>query len=106
MTLPVSLFNLGLVLGTLPAAFVMRRFGRRNGYLLGAGRGELCPEVSGIPTGRTRALVLLADLSTTNRPDDGQLCGIFRSFAAAAKERVQSQIRSTGRAESGHSSRT
>lgn len=39
VTLPVSLFNLGLALGTLPAAFVMRRFGRRNGYLLGAGFG-------------------------------------------------------------------
>jgi MFS family permease len=38
-TLPVSLFNLGLALGTLPAAFVMRRFGRRNGYLFGASVG-------------------------------------------------------------------
>lgn len=36
VTLPVSLFNLGLALGTLPAAFVMRRHGRRSGYLLGA----------------------------------------------------------------------
>ncbi|MFS8110808.1 MFS transporter [Rhizobium jaguaris] len=35
ITLPVSLLNLGLALGTLPAAFVMRRFGRRSGYLLG-----------------------------------------------------------------------
>jgi MFS family permease len=35
ITLPVSLLNLGLALGTLPAAFVMRRFGRRNGYLFG-----------------------------------------------------------------------
>ena len=35
-TLPVSLFNLGLALGTLPATMIMRRFGRRNGYLLGA----------------------------------------------------------------------
>ena len=39
VTLPVSLFNLGLAVGTLPAAFVMRRFGRRNGYLGGAGFG-------------------------------------------------------------------
>lgn len=39
VTLPVSLFNLGLALGTLPAAFIMRSFGRRNGYLLGAGFG-------------------------------------------------------------------
>ncbi|MEJ5082570.1 MULTISPECIES: MFS transporter [unclassified Ochrobactrum] len=36
VTLPVSLFSLGLALGTLPAAFIMRSFGRRNGYLLGA----------------------------------------------------------------------
>src|SRR5690625_3705100 len=36
VTLPVSLFNLGLALGTLPAAYVMRAFGRRSGYLLGA----------------------------------------------------------------------
>ncbi|MEO1975108.1 MAG: MFS transporter [Paracoccaceae bacterium] len=35
-TLPVSVYNLGLALGTLPAAWIMRRYGRRNGYLLGA----------------------------------------------------------------------
>ncbi|WP_349963227.1 MFS transporter [Rhizobium sp. ZPR3] len=35
ITLPVSLLNLGLALGTLPAAYVMRRFGRRRGYLVG-----------------------------------------------------------------------
>jgi MFS family permease len=39
VTLPVSLFNLGLALGTLPAAMIMRRFGRRSGYLLGASIG-------------------------------------------------------------------
>jgi len=38
-TLPVSVYNLGLALGTLPAAAVMRRFGRRSGYLLGATLG-------------------------------------------------------------------
>jgi len=35
-TLPVSIFNLGLAIGTLPAAWVMRRHGRRLGYLFGA----------------------------------------------------------------------
>ena len=35
-TLPVSLYNLGLALGTVPAAMVMRRMGRRTGYLIGA----------------------------------------------------------------------
>lgn len=36
VTLPVSLYNLGLALGTVPAAMVMTRFGRRSAYLLGA----------------------------------------------------------------------
>lgn len=35
-TLPVSLFNLGMAIGILPAAFFMRRLGRRNAYFLGA----------------------------------------------------------------------
>jgi len=38
-TLPVSLYNLGLALGTLPAAAIMRRYGRRSGYVLGAAIG-------------------------------------------------------------------
>lgn len=40
-TLPVSVLNLGLALGTIPAAMLMRRFGRRTGYVLGAGIGVL-----------------------------------------------------------------
>lgn len=35
-TLPVSLYNLGLALSTLPAALLMRRLGRRAAYLMGA----------------------------------------------------------------------
>ncbi len=35
LTFPVSLFGLGLAIGTLPAAFIMRRWGRRNGYVFG-----------------------------------------------------------------------
>ncbi|WP_319518144.1 MFS transporter [uncultured Martelella sp.] len=35
-TMPVSLYNLGLAVGTLPAAWVMRRVGRRQGYIFGA----------------------------------------------------------------------
>jgi len=38
-TLPVSLLNLGLALGTIPAAILMRRAGRRIGYVVGAGIG-------------------------------------------------------------------
>lgn len=39
ITFPVSLFGLGLAIGTLPAAFIMRRYGRRNGYLVGIAFG-------------------------------------------------------------------
>jgi predicted MFS family arabinose efflux permease len=35
-TLPVSLYNLGLALSTIPAAMLMRRVGRRAAYVLGA----------------------------------------------------------------------
>ncbi|WP_230531929.1 MFS transporter [Microvirga roseola] len=38
-TLPVSLLNLGLALGTIPAAMLMRRAGRRIGYIVGAAIG-------------------------------------------------------------------
>lgn len=41
VTMPVSVFNLGLALGTLPAAFLMRQFGRRNAYIFGASLGIL-----------------------------------------------------------------
>jgi MFS family permease len=38
-TLPVSVFQLGLALGTIPAAYIMRRIGRRDSYLIGASIG-------------------------------------------------------------------
>lgn len=40
-TLPISLYHLGLALGTIPAAMIMRRIGRRGGYLIGAMLGVL-----------------------------------------------------------------
>ena len=40
-TLPVSLYQLGLALSTLPAAWLMHRAGRRTAYLLGAVLGVL-----------------------------------------------------------------
>lgn len=45
-TVPVSVFGLGLAAGTIPAALVMRRFGRRIGYLLGALFGVLAGGVA------------------------------------------------------------
>ncbi len=40
-TLPVSLFNLGVAVSTIPAALLMRRIGRRAAYMLGAVMGAL-----------------------------------------------------------------
>lgn len=40
-TLPVSLYNLGLALSTIPAAMLMRRLGRRPAYVFGAMLGIL-----------------------------------------------------------------
>ncbi|HEX8164334.1 MAG TPA: MFS transporter [Beijerinckiaceae bacterium] len=59
-TLPVSLLQLGLALGTLPAAYVMRRFGRRSGYILGAMVGVLGGTVAaaGIAAGSFLAFCL------------------------------------------------
>ncbi|UHL64938.1 MFS transporter [Paralcaligenes sp. KSB-10] len=34
-TVPVSIYSLGLAFGTIPAALVMKRLGRRTGYLIG-----------------------------------------------------------------------
>src|SRR3546814_19173999 len=39
VTLPVSLYNLGLALGTLPAAYLMPRLGRRTASPQGATLG-------------------------------------------------------------------
>ncbi len=40
-TVPVSLSHLGLALGTIPAAMLMRRAGRRTGYVIGGSIGVL-----------------------------------------------------------------
>jgi MFS family permease len=45
-TLPVSLLQLGLATGTIPAALLMRRLGRRTGYILGAFIGVLAGAVA------------------------------------------------------------
>lgn len=46
VTLPVSIFNLGLAIGTLPAAWIMKRYGRRAGYMLGGMLGVVSGLVS------------------------------------------------------------
>lgn len=50
-TVPVSLLQLGLAGGTIPAALVMRRFGRRNGYLIGATIGMISGAIAAAGAG-------------------------------------------------------
>jgi MFS family permease len=50
-TLPVSVMNLGLALGTIPAAMMMRRFGRRTGYLVGTSLGVCAGSIAAMGIG-------------------------------------------------------
>ncbi|HMO31277.1 MFS transporter [Enterovirga sp.] len=45
-TVPVSLSHLGIALGTIPAAYLMSRLGRRGGYLIGGSIGVLAGSVA------------------------------------------------------------
>jgi MFS family permease len=51
-TLPVSLLNLGLALGTIPAALVMRQIGRRGGYFVGATLGVIGASIAALGIAR------------------------------------------------------
>ena len=61
-TVPVSLLQLGIAAGTIPAALVMRRFGRRGGYLIGATIGMIAGSVAA--TGAARGAFGLFCLGT------------------------------------------
>lgn len=50
-TVPVSLMQLGIACGVIPAAMLMRRLGRRNGYLLGALTGVVGSSIAAAGTG-------------------------------------------------------
>lgn len=45
-TVPVSMLQLGIAIGTLPAAYLMARLGRRGGYLIGGVIGVLAGAVA------------------------------------------------------------
>lgn len=45
-TVPVSLLQLGLAAGTIPAAFLMARLGRRGGYLVGGVVGAIAGSIA------------------------------------------------------------
>jgi predicted MFS family arabinose efflux permease len=79
-TVPVSLYNLGVALSTIPAAIIMRRLGRRTAYLLGA----LLGVVSGLIAawGIARSDFMLFCVGTTMAGFYGACVQSYR-FAAA-----------------------
>ncbi|HEV2513059.1 MFS transporter [Bosea sp. (in: a-proteobacteria)] len=70
-TVPVSLMQLGLATGVIPAAFLMRRLGRRNGYVIGALIGAVGASVAA--AGAAERLFWLFCLGTF-------LCGLYSSY--------------------------
>ncbi|KQU50736.1 MFS transporter [Bosea sp. Leaf344] len=50
-TVPVSLMQLGIACGVIPAAMLMRRLGRRNGYLIGALVGVAASSIAAMGAG-------------------------------------------------------
>lgn len=70
-TVPVSLMQLGLAAGVIPAAFLMRRLGRRSGYVIGALIGAFGAAIAA--TGVAERLFWLFCLGTF-------LCGLYGSY--------------------------
>ncbi|WP_332685160.1 MFS transporter [Bosea sp. (in: a-proteobacteria)] len=70
-TVPVSLMQLGIACGVIPAAMLMRRLGRRSGYLIGALIGIVGASVAATGTGGR--MFWLFCLGTF-------LCGVYGAF--------------------------
>jgi MFS family permease len=87
-TLPVSLFNLGLALGTLPAAAVMRRFGRRNGYLLGTTFGMVAGLVAALGIAAASFIVFCLGTFTA-----GFYAAYVQSYRFAATDSTPAALR-------------
>jgi MFS family permease len=70
-TVPVSLMQLGLACGVIPAAFLMRRIGRRNSYVIGALIGAVAASIAAAGAGSR--MFWLFCLGTF-------LCGLYGSY--------------------------
>ena len=70
-TLPVTSYVLGSALATLPASYFMKRFGRRHGFVLGAGFGVLGGAVGALAMLRQGFWLLCAST---------MLSGIYNAF--------------------------
>ncbi|NYT22994.1 MFS transporter [Alcaligenaceae bacterium] len=88
-TLPVSLYNLGLALSTLPAAWLMRRIGRRNAYLFAAVLAIMAGLIASL--GIVRADFLTFCVGTALA---GYYGACVQSYRFAAADTVEESMRS------------
>jgi len=88
-TLPVSLYNLGLALSTLPAAWLMRRIGRRNAYLLAAVLAALAGLIAALGITRTDFLTFCVGTALA-----GFYGACVQSYRFAAADAVDESRRS------------
>jgi MFS family permease len=70
-TVPVSLMQLGIAAGVIPAAMLMRRYGRRSGYLIGALTGAIAASIAA--AGASGRLFWVFCLGTF-------MCGLYGAF--------------------------
>jgi len=83
-TVPVSAFILGSALASLPAALIMRRIGRRNGFLLGTGLGASGALIAAIAV--TAGLFWIFTLGLLLLGSAGAFAQQYRFAAADASE--------------------
>jgi len=88
-TLPVSLYNLGLALSTLPAAWLMRRIGRRNAYLIAATLAVLAGLVAALGIVRGDFLTFCVGTALA-----GYYGACVQSYRFAAADAVGENLRS------------
>ncbi|HLR82919.1 MAG TPA: MFS transporter [Paenalcaligenes sp.] len=87
-TLPVSLFNMGMAIGILPAAWIMRKLGRRGGYFI----GSLLGIIGGLTafTGIAKASFLIFCIGTVIA---GFYSSYVQSYRFAAADSVSAALR-------------
>ena len=87
-TLPVSILQLGLAAGTIPAAFLMARLGRRNAYLVGALIGVVAGSVAAAGIAAGSFLVFCAGTCLA-----GLYSSYVNSYRFAAADHVPAHLR-------------
>lgn len=87
-TLPVSVYQMGVALSVIPAAFLMRQWGRRNAYILGAVFGVFSGLIAALGIIYSSFLVFCLGTLTA-----GIYGAYVQSYRFAATDNVSPQLR-------------